>query len=157
MSLTITPVKGTTWVRRATYRDVPAIVALAMRFLEQEPAYQGVLHPNGDLIAGIVNTFVNDDDKIVYLSEYDGIITGLIALLVGNHIFTGERTATELMWFVDKAARGRDGMRLLYAAEQWARSHGARQLEMVAPSTRTGELYERLGFRPMERLYVRNL
>ena len=83
----------------------------------------------------------------VFVAEDDaGRIVGMIGLLLAPHLYSAQLVANELFWFVDPAARGTAGVRLLAHAEQWARDQGAARLHMVAPNGRVGQLYRRRGF-----------
>lgn len=64
--------------------------------------------------------------------------------------------ATELFWW----SEGRDGLRLLAAFEEWA-AEKCQMVEMMALEAvdpeRTGKLYERRGYAPVERGFVKVL
>jgi GNAT superfamily N-acetyltransferase len=62
-----------------------------------------------------------------------------------------------VFFFVDPSVRGLTGPRLIRLAEVWARERGARRLELIAPTERVGQLYERMSYEPIERSYSRVL
>jgi len=95
-------------------------------------------------------------DGVILVSEKDGDVSGMIALLVYDHPFSGERTAFEVFWWVEPEARG-IGLRLLEHSKDWAREQGATAMQMVAPSAQIGKLYETLGFEWVEASYQREL
>lgn len=95
-------------------------------------------------------------DRTVFVAETATGLVGMIGLFVHPHPFTGQRTATEMFWWIDPEARG-PGMRLLRAAETWARRAGAATLQMVAPDPAVERFYERVGFTRVETSYTRRL
>jgi GNAT superfamily N-acetyltransferase len=85
-------------------------------------------------------------------------LTGCIAVMAYDHPFSGDRMASELFLWCEPEARGQ-GVGLVKRAEAWAREVGARRILFVAPDreARTHTLYERLGYEPVERHFVRGL
>lgn len=80
---------------------------------------------------------------------------GAIGGLSGPHPFNHTHLiAQELFWW----SEGREGLRLLSAFEGWAmeRCHSLRMitLEAVEPE-RTGRLYQRRGYAPLEHGYIK--
>ena len=81
--------------------------------------------------------------------------TGAIGATQTQHPFNASHiTAQELFWW----SEGRDGLRLLKALTVLCEEHCNRlimiTLEAVEPE-RTGKLYERQGFAPLEHSYVK--
>jgi hypothetical protein len=89
----------------------------------------------------------------------------MLGLAITPHLTAHESVASEMCWWVDPTARGTIGLtvgiglRLLRAAENWAKQHGATVLEVGAFSgaDKQGELYERLWFRRQHVTYLRCL
>ncbi len=106
-------------------------------------------------IAASVTFLLENPDAAIFLSG-NGTPTGMIAMLAYDHPFSGERIAFEVVWWVDPEARG-DGLRLLRAAEEWARDQGIKKMQMIAPNERVGVLYQRLGYLPVETSFQRSL
>lgn len=131
------------------------LIEMGRRFVE-ETAYNGRVVVDPERVAETVVNVVRSPDGIVLVSGSDASISGMIAVIVYPHPFSGERIATELVWWVDPEARG-DGIRLLRAAEAWAREVGAVRMQMVAPDERVGALYRRMGYEPVETSYQRSL
>jgi GNAT superfamily N-acetyltransferase len=142
-------------IRPATSEDTARVVEMAQRFVA-ETEYSDVIALQPDRVAATVERLIANPDATVLLSGSDATITGMIAMLAYDHPFSGERTAFEVVWWVEPEARG-DGLRLLRAAEEWARGRGATAVQMVAPSQRVGELYIRLGYAPVETSFQRRL
>lgn len=142
-------------IRRAEPQDIPQIVAMGVRFAtESEYARHFLVRP--EVIARTVAHVASSEDGAIFVSGSDATLTGMIALVAFEHPFSGERIASELVWWVEPEARG-DGLRLLRAAEEWARATGAVRVQMVAPNDRVGALYERLGYAKLETYFQRSL
>lgn len=142
-------------IRRATEDDMPRLLAMGKRFAA-ETDYRRFMEVDPARLAGTIFDLLNNPDGAVFVSGNDATITGMIALLLFEHPFSGERTVFELVWWVDPESRG-DGVRLLRAAEEWGRESGVRKMQMVAPNDRVGALYRRLGYEAVETSYQRSL
>jgi GNAT superfamily N-acetyltransferase len=138
-------------IRRADAADLPALQAMALRFLA-ETRYAELLTPDPTHLQATVAVFLERPDGVLLVSEDGGAVVGMIALVLYLHPFTGSRTVMEVVWWVEPEARGA-GVRLLRAAETWAREQGAAYLQMVAPTDRVGAFYERLGYAKVETSY----
>lgn len=144
-------------VRPATVHDVPVIVEMAEQFV-RETSYAGHIALSVDRIAALAEGLIADTDGVVFVAEdRAGTVVGMIALKVFDHPMSGQRTASEFVWWVDPHHRGRAGVRLLRVAEAWARARGAQVLQMVAPNARVGEFYTAIGYVPIETSYARVL
>lgn len=142
-------------MRMATEADVPALVAMGERFIA-ESEYRAHIGANAAQMSRVLTGLVTSADGCVLVTGPTGAPTGMIGLVLLNHPYSDERIASELFWWVEPERRG-DGLRLLRAAEDWARSHGATRMQMVAPNDRVSRLYERLGYSRVEVAYQRSL
>ena len=142
-------------MRPATLADVEAIVAMGHRFLTQS-VYRGTLADNPDRVRALATELITVPDGEVIVADEAGALVGMLALVAYAHHLSGERVAGEVAWWVDAAARG-IGIRLLRAAERWARTRGAIRFELIAPTPDVEALYARLGYAPVERTYSRRL
>lgn len=146
-----------TRVREATFDDVPNIVDKAMAF-NRSTEYRAHIVFDPDLVHDTVVRLIQSAQGLMLLAERDGVATGMLAAAISVHPLSGETIATEIVWWMDAAARGgRAALQLLRQYEKWARAQGATVLQMVAPNTRTGGFYTRLGFAEVETLYQRRL
>lgn len=141
-------------IRRATLDDRDRLVEMGQRFVAETP-YAGLIAINPERLSASVAGILTNPAGAVFVSGSDPL-TGMIAMLAYDHPFSGERTAFEVVWWVEPEARG-DGVRLLRAAEQWARDEGITKMQMVAPDARVGEFYKRMGYAPVETSYQRSL
>ena len=144
---------STTVIREATVMDLPALVAMGLHFLAQSP-YGLHYAANQEQMDALARQLIAGPGSAIGVSELDGSVTGMLGLIVWPHFISGQMFAGEVFWWVDPAKRGH-GVRLLKWAETWAQQHGAQSIQMIAPDDRTGTLYTRLGYVPVERTYLR--
>lgn len=142
-------------IRRATKDDRDRLVEMGQRFVAETP-YAGLITIDPGRLAVTVGHILENPSGAVFVSGTDATLTGMIAMLAYDHPFSGERTAFEVVWWVEPEARG-DGVRLLRTAEQWARDEGITKMQMVAPDPRVGEFYQRMGYAPVETSFQRSL
>lgn len=152
-----------TRIREAVYADGAAIVRLVHRFLAGSP-YGAFLQFNPDALADFVLFLLEHDKGVVFVAEQEVAIgkwtaVGMIAAIAGPHPITGDGTVEELAWWVNEEVRGgRLGYKLLGHLEDWARQKGHLMLKMVAPvDSAVGRIYERLGYTPLETVFLKRL
>lgn len=90
----------------------------------------------------------------VYVSELDGTLDGMIGFLLFDHPLSGEKTASEIFWWVEPEARG-TGLRLLNTMKRSAKASGAVKMQMIAPTDEVAAIYDRLGYSKIETHYQR--
>jgi len=151
----VTTSAPTTVIREATRADIPAIVRMGARFIETE--YPAAIRFNGDQL-GALTTSLLQGGGVVFVAAVGETLVGMMALTTYVHPMSGERIATEMVWWMEPEARGgRAALRLFDAAEAWARGQGATTFQMIAPSDKVAAFYERLGFARIEVHYQRSL
>jgi GNAT superfamily N-acetyltransferase len=144
-------------IRRATADDVPAIVAMAERFVASTP-YQAHLAVSAPHVAALAEQLFASPDGVVFLAEKNGTPVGMLGVLIYPHPVSGQRIASEMVWWVEPEHRGGTaGVRLLKQAEAWAAAHQAIAMQMIAPTAKVGQFYEAIGYVPMETSYMRTL
>lgn len=88
---------------------------------------------------------------------------GMLAAMAFPYYFNSAvLTAQELFWWVDPEVRGHGiAGELLREAENWAREKGAKTMQMISLAELDGEaigrMYERHGYVPLERSYLKVL
>jgi GNAT superfamily N-acetyltransferase len=142
-------------IRKAQPEDLERIVEMAARFVS-ETDYGKFVKVNPDRLSRTVVDLVTNPNGVVFIAEDAGRAHGMIAAIMYEHPYSGELTSFEIAWWVDPESRG-CGLRLLNEAEDWARSGGAKAMQMVAPTERVGELYKTLGYAPVETSFQRSL
>mgnify|MGYP001592233288 FL=1 len=132
---------------------------MAARFLSEEGPYGSRFRADTSRVAALVTLFMDSARRTAgFLAEIDGAVVGMFGVFCLTHPITGDEMASELCWWVEPEARGTSaGLKLLKAAEAWAREQGASFLEMIAPSDRVAALYERLGFERTDIHYLKRL
>lgn len=138
-------------IRIATQEDIPRIVELGSRSLQDGP-YAGVIR-DVPAQAEYCAHEVMDKGRIL-LGEEDGKVMGLIGFIVANHHFSGQRYAAELMWYVEQEHRRTGlGLKLLWEAKKQAKEMGAEGFVMTAPNDAVASIYQRCGGEKLETSY----
>lgn len=144
-------------IREATPADIPRIVEMGRRF-RMESSYKDHLAENPEQMKALAEQIISNPKGSILVSEKDGKLTGMLALLVFPHYLSGESIAIEVLWWVEPEARaGSTGLKLMREAEEIAVEMGAKKMQMVAPTERIGKLYEHLGYSRVESSYQRSL
>ena len=136
-------------IRQATSADVPRLLAMGQRFADKAKLTEHVGYDPVSM-ATTFEAMIAGEGHVILIGE-----NGAIGGLSGPHPFNHAHIiAQELFWW----SEGREGLRLLAAFEEWAaaRCHSLRMitLEAVEPE-RTGRLYQRRGYAPLEHGYIR--
>lgn len=143
-------------IRPAREDDLPDIVRMAQAFVEGT-SYQQVLTVQPVLVGKLAQTLIQNPDALALIAEdEDGARVGMLGMITIPHPLSGERLAMEVVWWVDEHARG-GGVKLMKAAEAWARAQGCAAIQMIAPSPRVAKLYEFLQYRQVEVAYQKRL
>ncbi|MES2905169.1 MAG: hypothetical protein V4696_13365 [Pseudomonadota bacterium] len=136
-------------IRPATLADIPMIMELGRRFADE---------------AGVTEQVGWEDESVSALLE--AMVANHILLvgdraifgaLVFGHPFSGRLIFQELFWRNEGPAT--QGVRLLDMAERIARERGCERALMLAVATMPGaeRIYERRGYRPAERTFIKDL
>jgi GNAT superfamily N-acetyltransferase len=91
----------------------------------------------------------------------NGELAGVLGALLYPDLNNSDLVAAEAFWFVKPEHRGAGGMKLLFAYLDWAKQKGAKRCTMVhlldLTPDRLAEAYMKVGFRPMEVHYIKEL
>ena len=98
-------------------------------------------------VAGVIGSF-----------DSDGTIQGALAFSLYDDIYTGDKTATEMWWFVLPEHRGGSvAMRLIRSFEKLAALKGCKRICMIhlaaLQKDRLSELYQAMGYQLIECCY----
>ena len=134
-------------IRPATLADIPRLAEWGQRFAERAKLVDHVGYEPADM----ANTFkVMIEDHLVLVGD-----NGAIGAMKGPHPFNyAHICAQEVFWW----SEGREGLRLLDGLEPWARAncHSLRMITLESvDADRTARLYERKGYTPLERGYIK--
>lgn len=136
-------------IREATVEDIPRLLAMGRKFADLARLVEHVGYDPGDM-ANSFREIIEGEHYALFVGD-----AGAIGGMKSPHPFNYSHwIAQELFWW----SEGGEGLRLLAAFEGWARAscHSLRMitLEAVEPE-RTGGLYRRLGFVPLEHGYIK--
>jgi GNAT superfamily N-acetyltransferase len=142
-------------IREAEEADIPALVAMAQRFI-RESSYEGKIASNADVLTKLMGNLIGSNEGCIFVSEQGSKVTGMIGAYLYVHPFSGENIAGEAFWWVEPEYRG-GGVKLMLEVEKWARAKGADRLTMIAPSPKVETLYQALGYGKLETHYQKDL
>ena len=142
-------------IREAELADVPRLVEMGVSFMH-ESQYASHLSVDEASQGKLARMLIEAPHGMVFVSEQDGNLTGMIGVIATHHPHSGDKVMSELFWYVRPGARGH-GVRLLRTAEDWARRNGIRKSITVAPNEDVEHLYTRLGYLPLERQFIKDL
>lgn len=144
-------------IRRATVEDIDAIVAMGVDF-QASTAYARHLRATPETLRALAVSLIASDEAVILVAERDGTLIGMLAAGLYTQPMSAECVGSEICWWVTPAARGgRAALRLLQAAEAWAKSRGAVVFQMMAPNEDVGAFYEALRFERIETHYQRRI
>jgi N-acetylglutamate synthase-like GNAT family acetyltransferase len=142
-------------IREATEADIPRIQEMGSRSLREGP-YKDMVGDNPEQTGKLAIEVMQKG--IILVSEENEALTGVLAFIVFPHYFSGELTAGEVIWHVEKEYRHSfTALALLRAAERMARGFGAKRMQFTAPSEEVGKAYESLHYSKVEVTYQKAL
>lgn len=139
-------------IRYALMEDIDALVAMGEQFIAST-VYAGQVRNDPGARRRTLEALLTSPDGHVLVGEVAGDVVGCIVLVSFVHPWSGEKTMSELAWWVDPRHRGH-GLRLLRAAEALAKEQGA-WMQMIAPTGDLCGVYEKLGYCKLETAYTR--
>lgn len=152
----------TVTVRRATQDDLPAYMDLAAAFVATTPV-SNIISFDREGTAAFVEAALDNPDMLILVAEDGGKIVGITGALAYPMYFNpAKRVAQELWWYMAPDARGGNAGSLMFKTiERWAKDVGAEAMFMIALADgrvdKMEKVYQRAGYGPVERTYVRGL
>lgn len=148
-------------IRAMTHHDVPTVAVLGEKFHAQA-GWSDVFDYNVADCATSLTELLNSDVFIALVAEHEGRIVGMAAGVVSPVYFNRAHiSGEELFWWVDDVAPQMTGIRLLKALETAAKGKGAASFQMKSIAKLNGDrmarLYERQGYRPSERSFIKRV
>lgn len=134
-------------IRACTEADIPFVMELGKRFADDAGVTDQVGWDDAS-VEGLLRVMIADH---VLLRGERSIIGGLVF----PHPFSGRKVFQELFW----RSEGHEGVKLLAEAERVAKDMGAERSLMLTVATMPGaeRIYERRGYVPAERTYIKGL
>ncbi|NTG48963.1 GNAT family N-acetyltransferase [Agrobacterium rhizogenes] len=143
-------------IRHAVEADKMRVLTMCKAF----HAASGIALPFSAAMAdSLFRASLADDDRLCLIFEEEGVARGVLAAVASPHHLAPVQMASELVWWIDPAWRGRSALKMLSAYEAWARERRCAYISMVglgrypAPA----ELYERQGYEPVEVHFLKSL
>lgn len=144
-------------IRKATENDKMSFSFLANKFLEES---QYPFKIDWDLFLDNYSLAINNPNFLVLVWEEEKKLVGMIVGGIASPLFSRDKVATELAWFVEKEHRDSKGsLKLLLEYEKWAKQKDCTFVTMVDIDTLNdlGKLYSRRGYTLTEKTYVKGL
>ena len=139
-------------VRAATTADLETLVEMGRRFL-QTTQYRDRIADDPAHVRRLADLILHAGrhGRIV-VAERDGALVGMIWGLLIVHPLLNIALGTEVVWWVEPAARGSGAGRALFTAlEAWAQAEGAVAMQFTAYRDEQLErVYRRYGYVPQE-------
>ena len=101
---------------------------------------------------------IQDPDRLCIVLDANGV-QGVLAAQAGFLPTAPIKAASELIWWIEPAHRGKAAIQMLDAYEAWARDRGCVLASMVGLGSDPlpGKLYERRGYTAAERHFMKPL
>lgn len=148
---------GNITIRMASASDADRVIEMGSRSIAIGP-YKNDLKDAPDVTMRLYRLLIDNPMARIIVSEEEGKVTGILALLLFNHYYSGELTAGEIIWYVEPEYRqSPTALELYWKACQLAKEAGATRMQMTAPDPAVGQAYVRLGFHEVETTYQRDL
>lgn len=140
----------------ATLDDINNIMVLCRHFYE-ESGYP--LEYDDNSTEEFIRQTLKDPSSVIVMLDDVGMIIGKASYLP----FSKDKISTELAWYLHPFYRqGKDSLKLIKAYEYWAKNiQGCKYTQMACikdlKGDTVGKLYERLGYKPVESAYIKEL
>ena len=132
------------------YREATAAVGdfehiFALGKLMHEESCYSHLEFSPKRLFEIMDMYMRDPDKVIFLALRDGKALGLYAGFVSKYFFSEELVANDVAWFVLRDKRGsRIGLRLLDKFEKWAEGRGVSEVRLGFSTDINGDGFDSL-------------
>lgn len=148
-------------IRKVESKDLASVISLIHAFHEESLEEFGTV-VDATFLVGVFEK-LKDTSFVV---EECGEVIGLLAGSIEENMLSGAKVYAEIMWFVRKKDRGCGGI-LQRWVEKWAKEQGMKQIMMVHMCSakdneegfhrRLTRFYKKLGYRPMEVHFIKEL
>lgn len=148
-------------IRPVSPDDLPDLIRMAHAFHAASHVSESLPFCDQSFTETIVNMLVHQSGMVFVAESDDGQLCGMIGIGLSRHWFNRSLLiASDLFWWVDEAARGSSaGIKLLAAAETWARECGCYVMVMAHTPTiqpeKVHRLYIRRGYAQQDTYYAK--
>jgi GNAT superfamily N-acetyltransferase len=144
-------------IRPALESDIPRLLEMGSRSLREGP-YKGKIIDNPEVAAALAFQVIKNQQGQVLVAEEGGQLIGLLGYAIFPHYYTGEKTAAEIMWWVEpEHRRSFTALALFRRAEAEARQAGCATMQFTAPTEEVARAYEKMGYTALEVAYYKDL
>lgn len=148
-------------LRYATLEDIPHLLELGQKLFKGSPMEPMKFDPD-KAKAQLEKAIIGDKkDFLVLVSYYEDRVVGVLAAYAFTPVFTNQRIACEVFWYLEPEFRkGSRGIDMMKAYEYWAKLVGcvvAQYGWLVSSPERMPVLYERTGADLAEQVYYKVL
>jgi GNAT superfamily N-acetyltransferase len=140
-------------IRDAQLADIPRMVEMGQHFREGT-RYDNFLRDNPKKMAELGDLLIAQNGLLV--SERDGKLVGMLGFIRHSHFISGDPFAGEIFWWVEPDKRG-EGVKLLVETERRARISGSKYIQMIAPTKKVAQFYEKMGYEYVEETWQKQL
>lgn len=141
-------------IRSACFLDIPEIINLGCRYVEEEVkpvAHHSAVWDANVSACGLIEAY-SRPDQFLHVAVQDGVIVGFLwAATHGLAPWNPTMVASDFLFYVVPEARGTmAGYRLIKAYKAWATELGCAEVRLSIASgineVRVGRMFEKLGF-----------
>ncbi len=140
-------------IRKAIASDKARVLFMAKAFHEASCT----LIPFSAAAASVLfDASLANADRLCLVYEQDGTARGVLAAIAAPHHLAPVKVASEIIWWIDPAWRGRCAMKMLASYEEWAAERGCQFVSMVGlgADPAVSKLYARRGYQAVERHFM---
>jgi len=143
-------------IRKATTEDIFSIAVLGRQFVREVGEEFSF---DSETAIRSLQMAIPSDQFFLWVSEQDGDVVGFLAGTLSGTLFSKDKVASELVWYMDPAHRGSEAIKLVNKFEDWAKANGCNRVSMadVDLLNSLSSLYERKGYKLYEKAYVKGI
>lgn len=145
----------------ADLSDLSDIKRMALLFKANSPYADQVCDESKveETLIGLIQG--DKTSSLILVAIEDGKTVGMLACLAAEFIFSREKYATELLWWVDPEHRRGPGKELQEAFTFWANKVGCKYINMSLlenkDTSKMKRIYKKLGYKLMEQCWLKEL
>lgn len=162
LSVSQVTVNTVTELKIGTWLDFEDIESMLHKFISMTP-YENITVDH-DKVRAMISDFLGDNGttKIIVLAVENDKTIGMIVGATSEPLFSTEKMACEMAWWVDPDHRNsRVGFKLIEAYEYWANKVGCKFVQLCSMEDdygkRLDKFYTRRGFKLYESAYLKEV